>query len=309
MVVTFWGVRGSIPTPGPATCRYGGNTPCVTVEDGNTLIVIDCGSGIRVLGNSLLQRFNGNPVHAHILISHTHWDHIQGFPFFIPAFIPSNTFTIYGGEGVNHQIEDTLAGQMESPYFPVTLKEMAATLQFRHIDQPDFSIDHLKVKTCFLNHPGVSLGYKISSPDGSVVYFSDHEPYSRLMATPSRFKIAVENGLSEEENLRFAQERDAEYTRFCEGVDLLIEDSPYTPEEYKNRAGWGHACIDDVVAMAVAARVKQLALFHHDPSNSDEQMDGIVALCQTRLIPDDSNLTCFAAQEGQRVVVPAETEK
>lgn len=304
MVVTFWGVRGSIPTPGPSTFRYGGNTPCVTIEDDKTLVIIDCGTGIRVLGNSLLQRYNGNPVNAHILISHTHWDHIQGFPFFVPAFVPANTFTIYGAEGVTRQIEDTLAGQMESPYFPVTIKEMAATLRFRHISEPEFYIDRLKVSTCFLNHPGLALGFKISSEQGCAVYFADHEPYYRLLTTPSRFKPGIDNGLTEEEKKHFARARDREYGMFCAGADLLIEDAPYTPEEYDKRVGWGHACIDDVVAMAVGSRVKQLALFHHDPSHSDDQMDRIVERCRTELVPPDTSLNCFAAQEGMKISIP-----
>ena len=305
MKVTFWGVRGSIPTPGATTSRYGGNTPCVTVEEGETLIIIDCGTGLRVLGNNLLQRFNGNPINAHIFISHAHWDHIQGFPFFIPAFIPSNTFTIYGAEGANRQIEDTLAGQMESPYFPVTLREMGAKLRFEHISEGEFTIDGLKVTTCFLNHPGVTLGYKISNGNESLVYLSDHEPFSRMLSTPSPYKIPPDQGLSANETACFAETRDKEYSEFCMNADLLVEDSPYTPDEYAKRVGWGHACIDDVVAMAVGARVKQLALFHHDPSHTDDQMDSIVEMCRTRLIPKDSALKCFAAQEGQQIIIPA----
>jgi phosphoribosyl 1,2-cyclic phosphodiesterase len=304
MVVTFWGVRGSIPTPGASTCRYGGNTPCVTIEHQDTLLIIDCGTGLRVLGNALLQRANGNPIRAHILISHTHWDHIQGFPFFTPAFIPSNTFIVYGAEGVNRQIEDALAGQMESPYFPVTLREMAATLQFRHINEPEFSIDGLTVSTCFLNHPGVTLGFRISSEDGDVVYFSDHEPYLRMAITPSKYKLESGDELTEEEKIQFASLRDQEYIDFCAEADLLIEDSPYTPEEYKKRVGWGHACIDDVVSMAVTARVKRLALFHHEPMHTDEEMDRIVEYCQTRLVPPDAPLKCFAAREGEQVSIP-----
>lgn len=304
MKVTFWGVRGSIPTPGDTTSRYGGNTPCVTVEEGETLIIIDCGTGVRVLGNSLLQRFNGNPINAHILISHTHWDHIQGFPFFTPAFIPSNTFTIYGAEGANRQIEDTLAGQMESPYFPVTIREMAANLRFEHISECEFMINGLKISTCFLNHPGVTLGYRISNGSGSLVYLSDHEPHSRMLRTSSRHKSPRDEGPSEKEAARFAESRDREYTQFCMDADLLVQDSPYTPEEYEKRVGWGHACIDDVVAMAGESRVKQLALFHHDPSHTDDQMDAIVEMCRSRLIPKDSALKCFAAQEGQQIVIP-----
>ena len=270
MIVTFWGVRGSIPVPGKSTLRYGGNTPCITIEHDDTLLIFDCGTGIRALGQSLLAESNGRPINAHILISHTHWDHIQGFPFFTPAFIPTNTFTIYGAKGVNRQIEDTLAGQMENPYFPVSLKAMAATLHFKAIEQQSVTIDGLTISTCFLNHPGLALGFRISCEDGDVVYFSDHEPYYRLLTTPSDFQPAMDPQVTDEDKIKFAHSRDAEYAKFCQGADLLIEDSPYTVEEYKSKVGWGHACVDDVVGMALAGNVKQLALFHHEPSHDDE---------------------------------------
>lgn len=303
MTVTFWGVRGSIPTPGASTTKYGGNTPCVTIEHNDTLLIIDCGSGLRVLGNALLQKSNGNPIEANILISHTHWDHIQGFPFFVPAFIPNNTFRIYGAEGVSRQIEETLAGQMESPYFPVTLGEMRSNLSFVHINNPEFTIGDFNIKSCFLNHPGVALGYRISTDDGEVVYYSDHEPYHRLLMTPSPFKLDVCDDISDDEKIEYAKIRDREYVDFCQGADLLIEDSPYTAEEYKTKAGFGHACVDDVIEMAIAGNVKQLALFHHDPVHSDQQLDDIVDYCRSDLIPAESNLECMAAREGLQITI------
>ena len=303
MLVTFWGVRGSIPTPGESTARYGGNTPCVTIEHKDTLLIIDCGSGLRVLGNALLQKSKGQPIEADILISHTHWDHIQGFPFFIPAFIPNNTFKIYGAEGVSLQIEETLAGQMESPYFPVTLDEMRASISFVHINEPEFTIGEFKVISTLLNHPGVALGYRISTEEGEVVYYSDHEPYHRLLMTPSPFKQDVCPDISDDDKTQYAQIRDKEYVDFCKGADLLIEDSSYTAEEYKTKAGFGHACVDDVITMAVEGQVKQLALFHHDPIHTDEQIDQMVEYCQTDLIPSDSTLQCFGAREGLQISI------
>jgi len=303
MVVTFWGVRGSIPTPGTSTTRYGGNTPCVTIEHNDILLVIDCGSGFRVLGNTLLQKSNGQPIEAYILISHTHWDHIQGFPFFIPAFIPNNTFKIYGAEGVSRQIEESLAGQMESPYFPVALNEMAADISFEHITQTEFNIGDINIKTCFLNHPGVALGYRISTGDGDVVYYSDHEPYHRLLMTPSPFTLDVCSDISDDEKIQYARLRDQEYVDFCAGADLLIEDSPYTADEYKTKAGFGHACVDDVIKMALNGQVKQLALFHHDPIHSDDEIDVIVNYCRAELIPSESPLNCIAAREGLQISI------
>lgn len=305
MIVTFWGVRGSIPVPGKSTLRYGGNTPCVSIQDDETLLILDCGTGLRELGMHLMNTAKGNPIEAHILISHTHWDHIQGFPFFVPAFIPSNTFTIYGAQGVNRHIEDTLAGQMESPYFPVSLNEMTATLRFEVINKKPFHIGKFTITTCFLNHPGIALGFRISCDAGDVVYFSDHEPYLRLLTTPSPLQPAVDPLATEAEKIRFAKERDRDYTLFCKNADLLIEDAPYTAEEYKTKAGWGHACIDDVVAMAIEADIPQLALFHHEPNHPDKRMDEIVQDCRDRLIPPGVSLHCFAAREGLRIEFPA----
>lgn len=310
MIVTFWGVRGSIPVPGRTTLRYGGNTPCTTVQFGDTLIIIDCGTGIRELGNALLAEYRrtNTPIHAHILISHTHWDHIQGFPFFAPAFSPTHTFTVYGAHGVNTQIEDTLAGQMENQYFPVALKDMAATLHFKTIDQGQFQLDGVTVTTCHANHPGVCLGFRLSCSDGSVVYLSDHEPYRRLLAAKSSASPLHDTHVSPEDAARFAHSLDDQYVEFCRGADLLIEDAPYTVDEYQTRVGWGHGCVDDVVAIAVEANVKQLALFHHEPNHSDDQMDGIIEYCQTTLLGPDVSIRCFAAQEGLRLVIPEKGE-
>ncbi|MEE2709038.1 MAG: MBL fold metallo-hydrolase [Gemmatimonadota bacterium] len=297
MIVSFWGVRGSIPVPGKSTIRYGGNTPCVTIEQDDTLIIIDCGTGLRVLGQKLSAESDGDPINAHILISHTHWDHIQGFPFFKPAFIPKNSFTIYGAKGVNRQIEDTLAGQMESPYFPVALEAMAATLNFEAIDEQTFTIGKLEIETYKLNHPGNALGFRISGVDGSMVYISDHEPFYRLTTT------ALAGGEDDQEKLDFAKSRDSAYTDFIKGADLLIEDSPYTKDEYTSRAGWGHACIDDVVEIALAGGVTKLALFHHEPMHDDSKMDEIVSYCRNLLQPNDK-LDVFAAQEGIQIKLP-----
>jgi len=297
MIVTFWGVRGSIPVPGKSTIRYGGNTPCVTVEQDDTLIIIDCGTGLRVLGQNLLAKSGGDPINAHILLSHTHWDHIQGFPFFTPAFIPDNSFTVYGAKGVNRQIEDTLAGQMESPYFPVALEAMAASLNFKPLDEQMFTIGNLTIETFNLNHPGNALGFRISGVDGAIAYISDHEPYYRLTTT------SLTGGEEDQEKIDSAIIRDRAYTDFIKGTDLLIEDSPYTEDEYTSRAGWGHACVDDVVELALAAGVTRLGLFHHEPTHDDSKMDEIVTHCRNLLRPNDK-LDVFAAQEGSHIKLP-----
>jgi phosphoribosyl 1,2-cyclic phosphodiesterase len=286
--------------PGELTVKYGGNTPCVTIEHENQLIIIDCGSGIRVLGQHLMANSSGNPINAHILISHAHWDHIQGFPFFTPAFIPSNSFDIYGAEGLDQQIEGTLAGQMQRPYFPVGLDAMAATLRFHSLGQGTFEIGGLRVDTCNLNHPGNALGFRVSDNRTTVTYLSDHEPFHRMMTTPTTNTLEIAWPDDVETVTDVARSRDLVFEEFCRDSDLLIEDSPYTSEEYHTRVGWGHACVDDVVDVAVRANVRQLALFHHEPNRDDGQMDDLVSHCRAR-VPTDAITNVIAAQEGLRI--------
>ncbi len=177
--VRFWGTRGSLPSPGPLTARYGGNTPCTELRVGNSLFIIDAGSGLRELGASLMRDAQGKPIKAHLLIGHTHWDHIQGFPFFAPFYIPQNRFTIYGVHGTTQPFEQVLAGQMHPTYFPVGLKEMSARMEIVELAGA-FDLDGVKISYHYLNHPGITVGYRFDTPEWSVVYISDHEPYAKL---------------------------------------------------------------------------------------------------------------------------------
>jgi phosphoribosyl 1,2-cyclic phosphodiesterase len=251
-IIHFWGVRGSIACPGTNTVRYGGNTPCVEMLVNGHRLIFDAGTGIHVLGQSLLQQL---PVSGHLFFSHSHWDHIQGFPFFSPAFMEGNEFDIYGGvipHGVT--IEYRLHDQMMQPNFPVPLQIMGANLRFHNLDYGDrVQLGDVTVLTGLLNHPGGAMGYRVSWQDYAVAYITDTE--------------------------HFIGELDLNVLKLADRADVLIYDCTYTDEEYyhpkANKVGWGHSTWQEAVKIAQAAQVKKLVIFHHDPSHGDDFMDEI----------------------------------
>jgi phosphoribosyl 1,2-cyclic phosphodiesterase len=249
MQITFWGVRGSIPTPGPSTVEIGGNTSCIEVRAGKTLIILDGGTGMRPLGQKLIAEM---PLEAHVFFSHVHWDHIQGFPFFAPAFIPGNVFHLYGGNDYTGTIDHVLAGQMENPNFPVHLAEMGAKMNFAGVRDGqalEVGPDKVLVRCARGNHPQGVWAYRIEHGGRSMVYATDTEHYS--IVDPHLMKLAA-------------------------GADVLIHDAQYTPDEYAGKSGtggpktgWGHSTYVAACEIAKAAGVKRLVLFHHDPGQSD----------------------------------------
>ncbi|NJK28053.1 MAG: MBL fold metallo-hydrolase [Coleofasciculaceae cyanobacterium SM2_3_26] len=270
--VHFWGVRGSIPCPGSETVRYGGNTPCVEMRAGATRIIFDGGTGLRVLGLSLLSQM---PVEAYMFFTHTHWDHIQGFPFFVPAFIKGNRFHIYGAIAPNGDtIEQRLNDQMRHPNFPIPLQIMGADLKFYDIEiGKPVTIGDITVENALLNHPGEAVGYRVNWNGRSAAYVSDTEHF------PDRL----------DENI----------LRLVENVDLMIYDATYTDEEYhskrSSKVGWGHSTWQEAVKVAKAAKVKQLAIFHHDPQHNDDFLDKVGEQVSQQF-PNS-----FLAREGQSV--------
>lgn len=283
LTVRFWGTRGSIATPGEATVKYGGNTACTEVRCGEQLLILDAGTGIRGLGVSLLREFQQRPIKGHIFIGHTHWDHIQGFPFFAPAFNPSNEFSIYSLHGAEKPLKKVFVGQMDSDYFPVPLSDMKAHLEFCELES-EVDLGETKVSYVFLNHPGLAVGFRISFAGRSVVYLSDHENYGRLTpGAPS------------------SNPMDLDIARFAEGADLLISEAQYTEEEYPQKKGWGHSTFLDALERAAQAKVKRLAIIHHDPSHDDAFMDGILEFCQKTIADRNYPFSCFLAQEGTSV--------
>jgi len=293
----FWGVRGSIPSPGWQTARYGGNTSCVEVRTDGQIIVLDAGSGIRPLGLELAREFGQRPLAVTLLITHTHWDHIQGFPFFVPAYQSQNSVTILGYEGARHGLEETLSGQMESPYFPIGLKEMPGNIMFRELKDLNFSIGNLQVQAAYTNHPGVCVGYRLQTHDGVVTFVPDNEHFERLRAQPGK-------GLcSSAEAIEYARSRDQRIAEFVSGSDILIMDSQYDENEYSSHIGWGHSCADDTVNLAIRAGVKHLFMFHHDPAHDDAKIRAMEKHARELARSAGSRMRVEAAREGREVIL------
>ena len=263
MRVRFWGTRGSIATPGPATVRFGGNTLCVElITDAGKRVILDTGTGARPLGIEIMQNAP-RPVRATILLSHTHWDHIQGFPFFAPLFVPGNEFTICAPEGVGASLCDVLSGQMEFTYFPVQLDQLPGKITYRDLPEGQHEIDGVRIAAQYLNHPAICLGYRIEADGVVVCYLTDHEPFSDTLwlagAEPGRI-----------ESILHANDR--RHAEFMRGADLVIHDAQYTPAEYPSKKNWGHSDYEYVLEVAAAAGARNVALIHHDPLHDDLAM-------------------------------------
>jgi phosphoribosyl 1,2-cyclic phosphodiesterase/CheY-like chemotaxis protein len=293
--VRFWGVRGSIPAPGPDTVRHGGNTSCVEVRADGEIIILDSGTGIRPLGLALEAEFQSKPLSLTLLITHSHWDHVQGFPFFRPAYDSNNNIRILGFEGAREGLAGIFSGQMESPYFPIPLGRLPGHLIFEELQSMQFSIGKVQVQAAFMNHPGVTAGYRLNTSAGAVAYLPDNEPFMRMRThRPGQSPRA--------EEIAFARAEDEKIARFVHGVDILILDSQYDACEYEDHIGWGHGCADDAVELAMRAEAKKLFLFHHDPAHDDGKIDEMLA--QARKLAGHK-LVVEAAREGLKVELGA----
>ncbi|MBM2839835.1 MAG: fold metallo-hydrolase [Bacteroidetes bacterium] len=293
MKLKFWGTRGSIPTPGKQTVRYGGNTPCVEVRlNGNHLIIFDAGTGIRSLGDQLMSA--GKSVRAYIIISHPHWDHIQGFPFFKPAFISGNEFTIIGPKSRHVTLRQMMAHMMNKIYFPVQLNELKATIKFLAMGEESTKVFGAVLTSMYVNHPSFAVGYRLDIAGHSLVYVSDNEPFDHEVATsvknvdPAIIKKYAES--KGEPNQRLID--------FVKGADVLIHDATYTPQEYVNHVGWGHSHYLFCLKIAHEAGVKKLVLFHHDQTHDDTTVDDIVSKCRREIKTRNYRFECLAAEEG-----------
>ncbi|MBW4492556.1 MAG: MBL fold metallo-hydrolase [Oscillatoria princeps RMCB-10] len=267
--VHFWGVRGSIPTPGKETVRYGGNTSCVEMRVAGKRLIFDGGTGLRVLGKTLLPQM---PVEAHMFFTHSHWDHIQGFPFFIPAFVPGNRFHIYGAVAPNGAtFKQRLSDQMLHPNFPIPLQGMRSEMKFYSVRPGELvTLDDITVETALLNHPSTATGYRVTWRGRTAVYCTDTEHF------PDRL--------------------DENVLHLARGADYFIYDATYTDEEYHHpktpKVGWGHSTWQVGVDLAKAAGVRNLVIFHHDPSHDDDFLDDVEAKLQ-QVFPNG-----FLAREG-----------
>src|SRR5256712_125378 len=234
----LWGVRGSLPLPGPATVRYGGNTSCVEVRADGEIIVLDAGTGIRALGLALDKDFGAQTIKLTLLITHTHWDHIQGLPFFSPAYNRKNLIRVLGYEGARTGLGTILAGQMETPFFPVSLRELPSHLAIEELKDMEFHIGKVKVQAKFVNHPGICAGYRLFTSAGSIAYVPDNEPYESL-----KLQLAKKDGIDGDEARNFAGAERDKMGEFLQGCDLAIMDTQYTDEEYAKHIGWGHSSL------------------------------------------------------------------
>jgi CheY-like chemotaxis protein/phosphoribosyl 1,2-cyclic phosphodiesterase len=274
--------------------RYGGNTSCIEVRTyDDTLIMLDCGTGAHGLGQ-VLTAAGPQPVRGHLLITHTHWDHIQGFPFFTPLFVPGNVWDIYAPGGLGKRLEETLAGQMEYVYFPVTLEQLGATIRYHDLVEGVFEIGDAHVTARYLNHPGLTLGYRVQAGGAVMIYATDHEPHAGPQPETSRDSSAGAHVFP-------VHREDQRHIEFLRGADLVIHDAQYTPAEYRQKVGWGHSPMDYAVDVALAAGVKRLALFHHDPTHDDDTLDRLIEVCRQRVVAKHGALEVFGAAEGLEI--------
>jgi len=285
----FWGTRGSIPSPGPNTVRYGGNTPCVEVRTATDwLVILDAGTGIRELGRTLVASSNGHGIAADIFLTHAHWDHIQGIPFFAPIFLPGNHFTIWGSKTLETSIDRVIRDQMLPVVFPVTFEQLDATIDFGEMAEERHVGNGYEVTAFAVQHPGGALGYRFSSSstkDRSLVYISDNE-LNLSASYPGR-----------------AQDWKERLVEFVRGAKVLVHDATYTADEYERHRGWGHSTYEDAVALAIETGVEQLVLFHHRPERTDDEVDRCVASCRALAESQGGRLEIVAAAEGMTLNV------
>jgi phosphoribosyl 1,2-cyclic phosphodiesterase len=247
--------------------------------------MMDCGTGAREMGLSLAREFKNHPINLHMFLSHTHWDHIQGFPFFVPAYLPSSRLTLYSLRGADKSLEKVFTGQMDANYFPVSLSDMSAHLHFVELDGP-VKIGSMTITHMPLNHPGIAIGFRIQAGTKSIAYVTDHENYCRILG-PSEHNKKLDHEIHD----------------FARGADLYIREAQYTDEEYPSKRGWGHSTFFDALESAHAASVKRLALYHHEPMHDDETLDRILVDCHRRMRECGMGFQCFAAADNMQITI------
>lgn len=288
MRLRFWGTRGSCPSPGPSTVRYGGNTTCVEVRtDDDQLLILDAGTGIRELGRELAARANGGTIRGDVFFSHAHWDHIQGLPFFTPAFQAGNHFRLFGAPALHTGLEVVLRQQMSPVVFPVGFDALSARMEFREMAGHQHRENGVEVQAISVRHPGGALGFRILPADAqnrAIVFIPDNEL--------DRFGDHADGAPTREELIAFAR-----------GARLLIHDAMYTGAEYMGHRGWGHSSYRDAVDFAIAAEAETLVLFHHDPERTDDDLQEQLGLCRQMVRERGGSVVVVAAAEGMEIEV------
>ncbi len=295
LYVKFWGVRGSIPTPGWSTQRYGGNTSCVEVRSDTTRFICDGGTGIRELGAHLMATEAGRgPIEAHLLFSHAHWDHIQGFPFFTPAYLPTSKLTVYGTEPGDDRMYRLLSGQMQSSdYFPVQFSDLGAKIQPDDLAGGSKQIGDVTVSFLPVCHPGGSLSFRFDAGGRRVVYSTDNE-----------LDLVLGNMAEAAADPDAPRQCPEDLVEFIRGADVLIADGQYTDHEYGTRVNWGHSRATTLVDLAAQAGVERVAVFHHDPMQADADVEKKIAACQARARRHGVRVDIFGAREGIEIKLP-----
>ncbi len=281
MKLRFWGTRGSIPSPGMNTVKFGGNTTCVELAlDDNTLVIFDAGTGIRKLGNKIIHNNSNGTIN--LFLSHSHWDHIQGFPFFMPAYSENAQIKIFGCKPAFNKLKDILTNQMESSYFPVNFKELKAKIAFQEVSQNEHQLKNAQFFFIRNNHPGIAYGFKVKQNNKSAIFITDNE----LLPKKNSSHTSLE-----------------EFIEFCRDSDVLIHDAHYLPEEMAETAGYGHSSYEDAFRLGVEAKVKQLVFFHHDPDRKDEEIEAIVKHYREKRDNLKISMKLDAAREGLSYVI------
>ena len=304
--VRFWGVRGSVPCPGPKTVKFGGNTACLELRFGEAgrLVVIDAGTGIRELAAHVMKTdLPRGPLKTQLFLTHTHWDHIMGFPFFIPIFIPTTELEVYGPVTYeDDNLNEILGGMLKYRYWPVRLEELAAKIRYHDLKEGSRDLgDGLWVTSKYLNHPILVLGYRFEYQGKVLCTAYDTEPFRNVFDVapdaPGYDAEAVKEGEAA------AREENEKVSRFFQGADILIHDTQYTHQEYlAGKVGWGHTSFEQAVNAAHRAGVKRLLLFHHDPDRSDEELERLERRVRAR-VAAHSSLEVIIAREGMQVEV------
>ncbi|MFH1379589.1 MAG: MBL fold metallo-hydrolase [bacterium] len=280
MKLKFWGVRGSVPAPGKDTVKYGGNTSCVDLRsDTGELFILDAGTGIRKLGNNLMAE--DNPLKLNILLSHVHWDHIEGLPFFKPLYFKRYHIDIIGCFDNKRRVKDVINFALHQPYFPVSLGDLKSEIEYKDITENSFNMGGLHIDVLPVNHPAYTVAYRFSEGQKKVIYMTDNELFCQNNVSTPYEKIV----------------------EFCTEADVLIHDAMYTTDEWNTYKGWGHSSISNALQLGIDARVQGLFLFHHDPERTDKEETQIIKECHVQIKKAKSKVRCEGAMEGSEIII------